>query len=95
MKKGIRAQLYLPKECLDIILDKKEEVEDFFDNFIELGYDIGLGDYNNEEVCFIEVILLQKTTSLVNEDYKRLKWFLKDLTKKQPKQVLCLKFDRV
>ena len=95
MKKGVRAQLYLPKECLDIILDRKEEVEDYFDNFIELGYDIGLGEYNDKEVCFIEVIILNKTTSLVNEDYKRLKWFLKDLTKKQPKQVLCLKFNRI
>lgn len=95
MKKGIRAQLYLPKECLDIILAKKEEVEDFFDNFINLSYDICLGEYNNDEVCFIEFILLRKTTTLVNEDYKRLKWFLKDLTKKQAKQVLCLKFDRI
>ena len=27
MKCGIKADLYLPKECLDIIINKQEEVE--------------------------------------------------------------------
>lgn len=27
MKFGIKADLYLPKECLDIIIDRKEEVD--------------------------------------------------------------------
>ena len=45
MKKGIKADLYLPKECLDIIINKREEVEKFFDKFKYLGYDIYLGEY--------------------------------------------------
>lgn len=39
MKYGIQAQLYLPKKCLDIILENRDEVENYFKNFIDLGYD--------------------------------------------------------
>ena len=49
MKKGIRANLYLPKECLNIILNKKDEVKDYFDTYFgNMVYDIYLGEYDNE-----------------------------------------------
>ena len=94
MKKGIKANLYLPKDCLEILNNKRDEVIDFFENFINLQYDIYLGEYQEIEVCAMEFIMVNKTASLVNEDYRRLKWFLKDITNKQPKQILMIKFDR-
>lgn len=95
MKCGIKADLYLPKECLDIIINKQEEVEKFFDKFKDLGYDIYLGEYEKEEVCAINFYILNNTRTLANEDYKQLKQFLKSITGKQPKQVMMAKFDKV
>ena len=95
MKCGIKADLYLPKECLDIIINKREEVEKFFDKFKYLGYDIYLGEYEKEEVCAINFCILNNTKTLVNEDYKQLKQFLKNITGKYPKQVMMAKFDKV
>lgn len=95
MKKGIQASLYLPKECLDIIQDNSEEVLSFFDSFASLDYDIYLAEYNGEEVCGIEFVILEDTASNVEESYKSLKQFLKYITNKQPIQILKLKFDRI
>ena len=95
MKCGIKADLYLPKECLDIIIDKKEEDEGFFDRFENLAYDIFLGEYEGKEVCAIYLYVLNDTKTLVNEDYKQLKQFLKSITGKQPKQVMMVKFDKI
>ena len=96
MKKGIKANLYLPKECLDIILNKKDYVINHLDNyFIDINYDIYLGEYENKEVCAIEVELLNKTCNAVNTDYRDFKAFIKELTHKQPKQILMIKFDRI
>lgn len=95
MKKGIQANLYLPKECFDIIQDNLEEVLSFFDSFASLDYDIYLGEYNGEEVCGIDFVILEDTTSNAEESYKSLKRFLKYITNKQPKQILKLKFDRI
>lgn len=95
MKKGIQASLYLPKECFDIIQDNSEEVLSFFDSFANLGYDIYLAEYNGEEVCGIEFVILEDTASNAEESYKSLKQFLKYITNKQPKQILKLKFDRI
>ena len=54
MKKGIKANLYLPKECLNIILNKQDEVKDYFDTYFgNIDYDIYLGEYDNKEVCAI------------------------------------------
>lgn len=95
MKCGIKADLYLPKECLDIIIDRKEEVEEYFNRFKDLGYDIYLGEYEKEEVCAINFYILNNTKTLVNEDYKQLKQFLKSITGKQPKQVMMVKVDKI
>ena len=96
MKKGIRANLYLPKECLNIILNKKDEVKDYFDTYFgNMIYDIYLGEYDNKEVCCIEIKLLNKTCKEVNADYKHFKEYIKEITHKQPKQVLMFKFNKI
>ena len=95
MKCGIKADLYLPKECLDIIFNRKEEVEKFFDRFKNLAYDIFLGEYERKEICAIYLYILNDTKTLVNEDYKQLKKYLKCVTGKEPKQVMMAKFDKV
>ena len=95
MKKGIKANLWLPKECLDIIIAKEKEVTAYFDSYPYLEYDIYLGEYDNNEVCAIEVKLLNETCREVNADYSCFKKYLKELTHKQPKQILMYKFDRV
>ena len=35
MKKGIKATLYLPKECLNIILNRQNEIKEYFDSYFE------------------------------------------------------------
>ena len=95
MKKGIQANLYLPKECLNIIQDNLEEVLSFFDSFVSLDYDVYLGEYNGKEVCGVEFVILEDTVSNAEESYKSLKRFLKYITNKQPIQILKLKFDRI
>lgn len=96
MKRGIKANLYLPKECLDVITDKREEVVNYFENcFSSLAYDIYLGEYEEKEVCAMEFNILNRTCSLVNEDYKHLKEYLKEITGKRPKQILMFKYDKI
>lgn len=96
MKKGIKANLYLPKKCLNILLNKQDEVKDYFDtHFGNMKYDIYLGEYNNEEVCAIEIALLNRTCKEVNEDYKNFKQYIKEITNKQPKQILMFKFNKI
>lgn len=96
MKKGIKANLYLPKECLNIILNKQEEIKDYFDTYFgNMNYNIYLGEYQNKEVCAIEIILLNSTRSGVNADYKHFKEYMKEITHKQPHQILKLCFDRI
>ena len=94
MKKGIRANLYLPKECLNIILNRQNEIKDYFDSYFgNMNYDIYLGEYENKEVCAIEIILLSNTRNGVNADYKHFKEYIKEITHKQPHQILKLCFD--
>lgn len=96
MKKGIRANLYLPKECLDILLNQKETIVNHFDNYFnDLSYDIYLGEYKGKEVCSIEIILINKTCKDVNTDYSDFKAYMKEITGKQPKQVLKFSFNRI
>lgn len=96
MKKGIKANLYLPKECLNIILNKQDEIKEYFDSYFgNMSYDIYLGEYENKEICAIEIILLSNTRSGVNADYKHFKEYIKEITHKQPRQVLKLCFDRI
>lgn len=95
MKKGIKANLYLPKECLNIILNRQDEIKEYFDTYFgNINYDIYLGEYENKEVCAIEIILLSNTRSGVNADYKHFKEYIKEITHKQPHQILKLCFDR-
>ena len=96
MKKGIKATLYLPKECLNIILNMQNEIKEYFDTYFEnMNCDIYLGEYENKEVCAIEIKLLNRTCKEVNEDYRHFKEYIKEITHKQPKQVLMFKFDRI
>lgn len=96
MKKGIKANLYLPKECLDILCKREEEVVDYFENcFSNLTYNIYLGEYQGKEVCGIDIQLLNRTCSLVNEDYRHFKEYLKEITGKKPKQILMFKYDKI
>lgn len=94
MKYGIQAQLCLPKKCLDIILENRDEVENYFKNFIDLQYDIYEGIYNGIEICGIEFYILNSSKSLVNDDYKKLKYFIKNITDKQPEQIYCVRFTK-
>lgn len=96
MKKGIKANLYLPKECLNIILNRQDEIKEYFDTyFLNMDYDIYLGEYENKEVCSIEIILLSNTINGVNADYKHFKEYIKEITHKQPHQIFKLCFDRI
>lgn len=96
MKKGIKANLYLPKECFNIILDRQDEIKEYFDAYFgNMNYDIHLGEYENKEICAIEIILLSNTRSGVNADYKHFKEYIKEITHKQPHQILKLCFDRI
>ena len=96
MRKGIKAQLYLPKECLDILYNNEERVVNHFDNYFnDINYDIYLGEYDEKEICAIDVVLLNKTAGAVNTDYRDFKAYLKEITHKQPKQIIMFKFDRI
>ncbi len=96
MKKGIKANLYLPKECLEKIINRQDEFKKYMDTYFgNSAYDIYLGEYDNKEVCAIEIKLLSNTCASVNADYKHFKEYLKELTGKQPKQILMFKFDRI
>ena len=96
MKKGIKANLYLPKECLEKIVNKQEEFKDYMDTYFGgCSYDIYLGEYEDKEVCAIEIKLLNRTCKEVNADYKHFKQYIKEITGKQPKQILMFKFDRI
>lgn len=95
MNKGIKARLYLPGECMNIIYNKKELLEKAFSNYKNLIYDIYLGEYNEKEICVIDIILLNETRDLVNDDYQSLKYVIKNFTGKQPKQLLKFSFERI
>ena len=95
MKKGIKASLYLPKECYKIIEDTFEEIKDYLESHFIIDYNFYIGEYEEKEVCGIEVIMLAKTCKEVNTDYKHFKEYIKEITHKQPKQVLMFKFDRI
>lgn len=95
MMSGIKADLYLPKESLDVIIDRQEEVKKYFDSYFSLEYDIYLAEYNNEEVCGINLYILNNTKSMVENDYKSLKTYFKQVTGKTPKQILKINFDKI
>ena len=54
-----------------------------------------MGNFNEIEVCGIDVLMLAKTCKEVNEDYKHFKEYIKEITHKQPTQVLVYKFDKI
>ena len=86
----------MSKECLNIILNRQNEIKEYFDNYFgNMNYDIYLGEYDNKEVCAIEIILLSNTRSGVNADYKHFKEYIKEITHKQPHQILKLCFDKI
>lgn len=93
MKKGIRANLYLPEECVQIINNNKEYVTNLLDNFDNLSYDIYYGTYDGKNVCGIEFIILGDTLKETTEQYKHLKNILKNITGKNPKQISKCEFD--
>lgn len=96
MKKGIKATLYLPIHSLDIIYSKRNEVISELEScFPGINYDFYEGEYQDEKICGIDIILINKTATLVNQDYKHFKQYIKEITGKQPKQIMCLKFDRM
>lgn len=96
MKKGIKADLYLPRECFEKIVNGEEDFKDYMDTYFGMcNYEIYLGEYDNKEVCGVEIEFLNKTCACVNADYKHFKAYLKELTGKQPKQILMFKFDRI
>lgn len=80
---------------MNIIYNKKELLEKAFSNYKNLIYDIYLGEYNEKEICVIDIILLNETRGLVNDDYQSLKYVIKNLTGKQPKQLLKFSFERI
>ena len=95
MEKVIKADLYLPKECYKIIEDTSEEIKDYLETYFNIYYDFYIGEYEEKEVCAIEVIMLAKTCKEVNADYKHFKEYIKEITHKQPKQILMIKYDRI
>ena len=95
MKKGIKASLYLPKEYYKIIEDRFEEIKNYLESHFNIDYSFYIGNFNEIEVCGIDVLMLAKTCKEVNEDYKHFKEYIKEITHKQPTQVLVYKFDRI
>lgn len=95
MKKGIKACLYLPKEYYKIIENRFEEIENYLESHFNIKYSFYIGNFNEIEVCGIDVLMLAKTCKEVNKDYKHFKAYVKEITHKQPTQVLVYKFDRI
>lgn len=52
------------------------------------------GIYNDIEICDIEFYILNSSKFLVNDDYKKLKYFIKNITGKQPEQIYCVRFTK-
>ena len=94
MKKGIKAVLYLPIECGNIIYDYKEMVVDYL-NDLPANYDFYEGEYDGEKVYGINIIILANTKVEVENKYKEFKKFIKKIAKKQPTQVFKMNFDRI
>lgn len=95
MRRGIKATLYLPKDCLDKIYARAKEVETYLLNNFNIAYDFYEGEYNNEDVCGIQITLLNVSCKAVEADYSHFKSYIKQITGKTPKQVLMAKFDRI
>ena len=73
MKKGIKACLYLPKEYYKIIEDRVEEIKNYLETHFNIYYSFYIGEFNENEVCGIDVLMLAKTCKEVNADYKHFK----------------------
>ena len=95
MKKGIKACLYFPKEYYKIIEDRFEEIKNYLETHFNIDYSFYIGEFNENEVCGIDVLMLAKTRKEVNEDYRHFKEYIKEIMHKQPHQILKLSFDRI
>lgn len=95
MRRGIRAVLYLPMECLDKIYGRAKEVEAYLSDHFKIEYDFYEGEYDNKDVCGIQVVLLNDSCKAVEADYSHFKSYVRQITGKTPKQVLMAKFDRI
>lgn len=95
MKKLIKANLYLPKECYEFISERWTQLQDYLEESFNMSYEFYLGEYDNKEVCGISIQLVNQTSSQVKADYKAFKSYLKELTGKTPKQVTMVECDRI
>ncbi|MBO7615015.1 MAG: hypothetical protein J6T15_04905 [Bacilli bacterium] len=95
MRRGIKASLYLPLDCLDTLTNREEDLNDYFDSIKDFAYDYGSMEYQEKEVCYFDVILLDKTIKSVRQKYTGVKKYLKVLTGKQPKQIFIITFDKI
>ena len=96
MKKGIKARLKLPKESFKILYKQRKTVQEHLDCFfLHMDYDIYEAEYNGEDVCIIDVVLMEDTYKIAEELYKCFKQYIKDVVNKQPEQIIKLKFDRL
>lgn len=87
--KSLRANLYLPLDCLQILENYLNEIEEYFKrNIKQFAYDFGSMEYNEKEVCYFDLYIIGKTISEVKGYYNYIKKYIKYLTKKKPKQIM-------
>ena len=94
MKKGIKAVLYLPIQCGNIIYDNKDMIVDYLHN-LQTDYDFYEGEYDGKEVYGMNIIILANTKVEVETKYKEFKNFIENLCNKKPTQVFKMNFDRI
>lgn len=95
MKRGIRANLYLPRKCYEIIEKDYESIKDYLESNFNISYEIYIGDYDKEEVCGLDIILICDTVRELSRQYTEFKKYIKNITGKTPKQVFKLRFDKI
>lgn len=95
MRKGMQAQLKLPEYCLDILSNNKEILKNHINEYSSnIYYEIYLGEFNNTEICGIDITIMGDTCKDINNDYKNLKKFLNEITGEKAEQLVLFKFDR-
>lgn len=95
MRKYLKARLKLSAKSWQIMLDRKEDVVDWFDNNLNIEYDIYLAEYRDEECCIVDIGIIGSTTQDVRNDYKNVKLFIKQITNDKIEQVLKLEGDKI
>lgn len=95
MQRGIRAQLYLPKNCYEIIEKDFSNIKDYLESNFNISYEFYIGEYADEEVCGISIILMDSSVRDLSRQYVEFKKYIKNITGKNPKQVLKLRFDKI